>query len=109
MVKNTKIYELVKEKIEKKFAVPDRVRDKIWNEIEYDQSGLVLSERRPHFQNPEIITKSPIFKIKYRSKHKDWSVYWMPSDGRWHFLKTYKDLNKILQYIDDDTDGCFWG
>ena len=108
MVKNTEIYELVKDRIAEKFEVPERVRDEVWNEISYDQSGLVLSERRPHFQRPEIITKHPIFKIKYNSQKKDWSVYWMPSDGKWHIIKTYSKLDKILKYIEEHGE-YFWG
>lgn len=88
--------------------MPDHVKDKVWNEIEYDQNGLVLYERRPHFQNPKIITKLPIFKIKYHSKKKDWSVYWMPSDGKWYSLKSYKRLDDILKYIDNHGE-YFWG
>ena len=108
MAKNTEVYELVKEKIEKKFTVPARVEDKVWNEIEYDPSGIVLSERRPHFQKPEIITKLPIFKIKYDSQKKTWSVYWMPSDSKWHRLESRVKLDDILEYIDENGE-YFWG
>jgi len=108
MTKNTEIYELVKEKIERRFMVPERVKDQVWHEIEYNKSGLVLSERRPHFQNPEIITKSPIFKLKYNSHSKEWSAYWMPSDMKWHRLETYSSLDKILDYIDKNAE-YFWG
>lgn len=108
MIKNTKVYELVKEKIEKKFAVPEHVRDKVWNEVEYDQGGFILLERRPHFQDSKIITKLPIFKIKYHSKKKNWSVYWMPSDGKWHYLKSYVSLDNILKYINENSQ-YFWG
>ena len=107
-IKNTEIYELVKERLEKQFEVPDHIRDKLWNEIGYDSSGIILYERRPHFQNPDIITKSPIFKLKYHSKTKYWSVFWMPSDMKWHKLIEYKKIDSAIKYINMHKE-YFWG
>lgn len=108
MVKNTEIYELIKEKIEKKFVVPNNIKDKVWHEIEIDKNGLILNERRPHFRNPKIITKLPIFKLKYNLQNKTWTVFWMRANGKWNSLKTYKQLNKILDFIENNGE-YFWG
>jgi len=107
-IKNTEIYELVKERLEKEFKVPDRVRDKVWNDIEYDSSGIILYERRPHFQRADIVTKSAIFKLKYHSENKDWSIFWMPSDMKWHKLATRKKIDGVIKYINKNKE-YFWG
>ena len=107
-IKNTEIYKLVKERLEKEFEVPERVRDQLWNEVEYDQSGIVLYERRPHFQKPEVVTKSPIFKLKYHSADKTWSVFWMRADLKWYKLAEYKKIDSAIKYINEHKE-YFWG
>lgn len=107
-VKNTEIYELVKKRLEKEFEVPDEIRDKVWNEVDYDTSGIMLYERRPHWQKPEVITKSPIFKLKYHSDKKTRSVYWMPRDLKWHKLVEYKNIDSAFKYINEHKE-YFWG
>ena len=74
-IENTEIYELVKKRLEKEFEVTERVGDRVWNDVEYDASGIILYERRPHFQRTDIITKSAIFKLKYHSENKDWNIF----------------------------------
>lgn len=107
-IKNIEIYALVQERLEKEFAIPDKIRDKIWNEVEYDSSGIILYERRPHFQKPELVTKSPIFKLKYHSENKNWIIFWMPSDLKWHKLVERKTIDNIIKYINGNKE-YFWG
>lgn len=53
MTNVTDVYQLVKEVLEKEFVVPDFVKDKVWNEIEFNKDGLILSEATslPKFKN----------------------------------------------------------
>ncbi|WP_410171229.1 DUF3024 domain-containing protein [Brachymonas denitrificans] len=43
---------------------------------------------------------------------RTWKVFWMRADLRWHSyepLAIARTLDKVLEEIDADPYGCFWG
>lgn len=97
-------------KIEDFFKVPDRVADKIKNTAEKVRGGYVLFEKRLSFDGSKLPwTKSPVAKMIFHKPTKSWKLYWMRGSGKWWFYAKYKTFTRLLNAIEQDKHGCFWG
>jgi hypothetical protein len=71
-------------------------------------------ERRPPWRpdlGPEW-TSSAVARLRYVARDKSWTLQWRDRNGRWH---RYADANPtadvtvLLNEIDADPTGIFWG
>lgn len=98
------------QKIEEFFKVPERVADKVKNVAERVKGGYVLFETRPRWDGlPGPWTKLPVAKMIFHKPSQSWKLYWMRASGKWEFYGEYKTFNRVLEVIDEDKYGCFWG
>ncbi len=97
-------------KIEEFFKVPERVADKIQNEVEKVMGGYMLIETRPRWDgSPGSWTRMPIAKIIFHKPSNMWKVYWHRASGAWNLYSKFKSLGGALKSIEQDKHGCFWG
>ncbi|MDP3043141.1 MAG: DUF3024 domain-containing protein [bacterium] len=97
-------------KIEKLFKAPERVADKIQNEVEKVRGGYTLIETRPRWDgSPGPWTRIPIAKIIFHKPSGMWKVYWHRASGAWNLYSQFKSLDGALKLIRQDKHGCFWG
>lgn len=89
-----------------------RVRNK--RDIAFRISGqrFELYEIRPQWDNPTLQLEGPVAKATAVKSRKEWKLYWMRADRKWHSyepLAHTKSLETLLDEINQDPYGCFWG
>jgi hypothetical protein len=91
---------------------PQHVRHQLDLGFRIVNQSFEIYEIWPKFQNPEETTETPVAKATYIKSKKIWKLYWKRSDLRWHSYRQFpesKSLEEIIEVIDRDSDGCFWG
>ena len=71
-----------------------------------------LFEIRPVWNNPKEIQNIPFAKIRYYKSKQLWHLYWQRANGKWELYEpfpTSSHLSKIIEVIDADNNGCFYG
>ena len=91
---------------------PAHLKDKLRFEYDIEKQNVFIYEVRPVFNNPEEYTKLPFAKLTYVKSQQIWKLYWKRASGKWERYKP-KDsdryLGELVQEIDKDPFGCFFG
>ena len=77
----------------------------------YGQS-FEIYEIRPQWNVPCKTIEGPVAKVTYVKSRKFWKLFWIRADFKWHSytpFSTSKYLEEILDEINTDPHGCFWG
>lgn len=77
-----------------------------------EDQDLYIFEVRPHWKNPEISTELMTAKIKYIKSKSIWRLYWQRQNMKWvsyEPMESSSDLSLLLEEIEKDPFGCFWG
>lgn len=77
-----------------------------------EDQDLYIYEERPHWQNPKIKTQSMTAKIKYIKSKSIWKLYWLRQNMKWMLyepMESSKELSTLLEVVNEDAYGCFWG
>ena len=91
---------------------PEQFKDKLRFEYEIDNQNVIIYEVRPAFHDPEEYTKMPFAKLTYVISKNIWRLYWKRASGKWMRYEPAKSkgsLKGLVQEIDDDIYGCFFG
>jgi hypothetical protein len=93
--------------------VPAHMRNKITVSFEVRGNSVTIFENRAPWR-PEFIewTKMKVAQIRYDAKSAMWTLYCSDRNEKWHeyqSIPTKKNLDKILEEIDADPTGIFWG
>ncbi len=91
---------------------PVEIRNKLDIGYSYKNNTLEIFEIRPRFDNEKIYENIPIAKAKFVKSQNCWKIYWMRASGKWDVYKPISNISSIsdvLQEIEDDGYGCFWG
>jgi hypothetical protein len=92
--------------------VPPAERSKVRVAYRVDGNAIVLFEERPTFHPPHDRQETPIAKFTYVGTQRKWRLYCQHSDLRWHSyeaLPAASSLAELLDEVDDDPTGIFWG
>jgi len=91
-----------------------RPRPEIRNELDIGYSienqSIIVHEDRQLYDGSRMI--EPVAKATWVKTQRTWKVFWMRADLRWHSyepLAIARTLDKVLEEIDADPYGCFWG
>ena len=108
------VKQLVETKLKKycKAKIPGHVRDKIRLTYQIKGNNVTLIEERPYFQDPSIWTESPVAQFRYNAKENEWSLYCRDRNSKWHLFTEFipsPKFDDLLEEIDDDPTGIFWG
>jgi hypothetical protein len=77
-----------------------------------ENQSVELFEIRPAFQAPNQKIEHAIAKATYVKRAKEWRLYWMRADLKWHRYEPVPEVNSLqqfLQVIEEDAYGCFYG
>jgi hypothetical protein len=88
------------------------LKDQLRFEYEIEKQNVIIYEIRPVWNNPDKFTKSPVAKLTYVNNQKVWKLYWERANMKWVRYETKgsaKDLRALVQEIDNDDYGCFFG
>lgn len=88
----------------------ESIRDQVDLDYKFEGQSIIIYEIRPHYETGEAI-ESPIAKTTYVKSRDEWKIYWMRGNLKWFPYKphTVRTLNEVLDIVDEDHYGCFWG
>ena len=91
---------------------PPEFLDKLSYKAELIGSSVILSDVRPMWNSPRRKRASPFAKIKCVATRREWRLYWMKSDLKWHsyeYKPVFRSLRKALLEVEEDSYHCFFG
>ncbi len=91
---------------------PAHIKDKLSLEYRVKVHEVLIYERRPQWDNPKNWIESPDAKLKYVRTSNVWQLFWQRANGKWvsyEPLPFSKDLKSLVEEIDSDPHGCFFG
>lgn len=92
--------------------IPLEIRNQVRMEYSINSHDVEIFEVRPRWDNPQEEMQTPVAKIKLVRTAKEWRLFWMRQDLKWHRyepLQSSRDLKEIVDEIDQDRQGCFFG
>jgi hypothetical protein len=94
--------------------VPPHALYQVRMEAIVDRHAVTLVERRapwrPEF-GPEW-TRSPVARLRWSVSRREWTLFWRDRNHRWHRYKytaPTTEIARLLEDIDRDPTGIFWG
>jgi len=106
-----KIKKLVGQFVEKR-RPRSELRPKLDLGFRITGQSFEIYEIRPRWNNSAEKMESPVAKGTYVKNRNEWKLFWRRADLKWHGYQPFpasKFLEKILEEIDRDPYGCFWG
>lgn len=91
---------------------PAHLKDKLRFDYEIEKQSVIVYEIRPVWNNPNEFTKSPMAKLSYLKSQNIWKLYWQRANMKWvryEPKESSKALSNLVQEIDKDAYGCFFG
>lgn len=106
-----KIEKIVGSFIEKR-RPPPSLRKEV--DFGYRLSGqnVEIFEIRPVFMGKGKYHEMAVARARYVKTQRVWKLYWQRQDLRWHIyqpLPQSRSLERVIEEIDVDPYGCFWG
>lgn len=105
------IFELLEQYMEFK-RPPENVRHLVDISFRLEGNSVFIFEIRPRYNDPKIIHESPVAKATFIDSKNEWKLFWMRADLKWHHYKEEgnpKTIEEVIEIIDTDRFGCFWG
>ncbi|MGE4542989.1 MAG: DUF3024 domain-containing protein [Pedobacter sp.] len=103
------------EKLFKSFCdrrVPERLREQIRVEFRVRDDAVELFESRPLYNDPSTWVSTRIARFKKTSRNGSWIVYWADRNAQWKRYEPcvpHRDIEALLQVVEEDAIGTFWG
>lgn len=92
--------------------IPAHARDKVRLIHKVTGNKVTLLETRPFYCDPLTWTETPIAQFRFDLKTRKWALYAMDRNSRWHLyglIKSSADFDDMLNELDRDPTGIFWG
>jgi hypothetical protein len=88
------------------------LKDQLRFEYEIEKQNVIIFEVRPVWNKPTESLRLPMAKLSFIKSRNIWKLYWKRASGKWEQYKpkqSDKELSVLVQEIDKDTFGCFFG
>lgn len=92
--------------------VPAAYRDQSRVGFKFRGNSVTLYEERPRFREPETWVDTVVAQFRYDPQSEQWTLYWADRNSRWHRyseVKPKKSFKRLLDEVDEDPTGIFWG
>lgn len=92
--------------------VPLEVRDKINLSFEINGCKVNLYENRPFWRDPSQWSKMKIAQFRFNNEDRKWTLYCLDRNQKyWEYdhISPNKDIKKLIEEVDADPTGIFWG
>lgn len=102
----------IKKYIESKRPEDKDIRAQLDFGYSYDGSVAIFYEIRPVWNDPGKIQHLDFAKIKFIKSKQEWRLYWKRASGKWELYDPFPvstHLSKLIEVIDKDKHGCFYG
>ena len=106
-----RVEKLVGQYVESK-RPPAHIRNELDISFRISNQSFEIFEIRPKWDDSSKKIEGSTAKATYVKSKNIWKLYWMRADLKWHSYQpfpTSKSLEKVLEVIEEDTHGCFWG
>jgi hypothetical protein len=91
---------------------PPEFRDELSFEYKVAGNEVLIFELRPQWDNRENLIEQPVAKLRFVATTKIWHLYWQRANMRWVGYEPSpadKDIAVLVDAIDRDEYGCFFG
>ncbi|WP_368301346.1 DUF3024 domain-containing protein [Kluyvera sichuanensis] len=89
---------------------PAHIRNELDIVYSINDQTIDIGEQRPVWQGaPGETHILPSVRIRYFKTSRQWKLYWMRKDMRWHLYDTAETLTEALEVVRVDPDCCFFG
>lgn len=94
--------------------IPAHVRDEIRLEVGVRGKYVTIFETRPPW-HPDLgpdWTRHKLAQLRYDADQQHWTLHWADRNGRWDLYWDFEPSNSVvplLEEIDNDPTGIFWG
>ena len=95
-----------------KHRPPPHIRDQLDLGYRIDGQSVELFEIRPKWKNPSEKQEEPVARTKYLKSRREWHVYWMRADLKWHPYDPVPEVQTLKEFLDvvaEDKHACFFG
>lgn len=91
--------------------VPQHVRDKLRLTFKLRGKSVTLSEERaPWKEDMAEWTSLPIAQLRYDEHKNNWKLFCADKDDNWQWYQEFEaGLDDVLDELDHDPTGIFWG
>jgi hypothetical protein len=94
--------------------VSPQLQDKARVEVDVKDRAITIFQCHPPWK-PEFgpdWTRVPVARLRYTRKRNDWTLYWADRNSEFHVYRQLVPSHRIdhlIQEIDKDPTGIFWG
>jgi hypothetical protein len=91
---------------------PVELRNELDLSFRFENQRLEIFEIRPRWRHPNELEEHPVAKARYLNSRREWHIYWMRADFKWHRYEpvaTVATVEQFLNVVDEDKYGCFFG
>ena len=108
------VRQLVEIKIENYCAnkIPHEHQDKIKLLYRIRGNHVTLIESRPFHFDPTRWSELKVAQFRYDNSSQNWTLYCADRNERWHMymdINSSKNIDDLLNEVDEDPTGIFWG
>ena len=92
--------------------IPRRLRDKIRVHYKVRGNSITLIESRPYWNDPTKWSELKVAQFRFEPGNRTWTLYCADRNDRWHpYLEvpSTPNLDDLLEEVDQDPTGIFWG
>jgi hypothetical protein len=92
--------------------IPLHIRNKLYLSYRFSGSSVILIENRPNFFKQGAWMESVVAKFRFTLKTNIWTLYCADRNAKWHkysYAEPTEDFDLLLQAVDEDRTGIFWG
>ena len=92
--------------------IPSHLRDRIRLEFRIRGNEVSLFESRPHWQGAGEWIATKVARFRKDPKAQTWQLFWADRNSKWRPYPTlpfHRDFEILLQEVDRNVTGAFWG
>jgi hypothetical protein len=91
---------------------PAHAHHQVRTEYRVEDQGVLIVEVRVVWDDPSRWMEHGVAKLKFNRKAGEWRLFWQRASLRWESyepLASSRDLAILVEEIDRDPNGCFFG
>jgi hypothetical protein len=87
-------------------------KDQLTFDFEIKNQSVIIQEIRPYWQDASQTIYHDIAKLTYVKTSEEWILFWKRASGKWQKYEPAEQkhkLEELVQEIESDKHGCFFG
>jgi hypothetical protein len=91
---------------------PPEFQDRVQMNYRIVRHDVIMYETQPGYRNPNEWVEHGVAKLRFVRAASEWRLFWLRASLRWQSYEPYpssRDLKALVDEIDRDPHGCFFG